>query len=327
MTVTNVNPVGFGPGAPAVASIQSEMEGIECTFQDLNYGATTGVKPRLSHATKWMRLVKNVSGGALTKGTAVRADWAGGDGMKQVLAACAAGEKADGVVDEYLAGTVANNYWFWMTVEGPCKVTTANATAIAAGDYIKTAASGQIVEDFNPSLDFTTFGRMLEATSASATLYRAYVNCRTTWGAGNTVSPIVSQTAATLTLTKLDHDGKIIVLDRAAGITVTLPAATGTGAIYRFFTKTTVTSNNHIIQVADATDTMDGTVWMAQDAADTVVAFEAAAADDTLTMNGSTKGGLIGDRIDLIDIATDVWSVQAWLQGTGTEATPFSAAV
>lgn len=137
---------------------------------------------------------------------------------------------------------------------------------------------------------------------------------------------IVTATAATLTATETTHDGKTVVLNRAAGITVTLPAATGSGTRLRFYNAATVTSNNHIIQVV-GNDVMKGTAWMTQDAADTAVAFETAADSDTITMNGSTKGGLIGDVIELEDVAADTWSVQCFLQGTGTEATPFSAAV
>ena len=137
---------------------------------------------------------------------------------------------------------------------------------------------------------------------------------------------IVAQTAATLTATEALHDDKTVVLDRAAGVTVTLPAATGSGMRLRFVNKTTVTSNNHIIQVV-TDDTMTGFASIAQDAADTVVQFETASDSDTITMNGSTKGGIKGDIIELEDVATDLWSVKCVLSGTGTEATPFSAAV
>lgn len=137
---------------------------------------------------------------------------------------------------------------------------------------------------------------------------------------------IVAQTAATLSLTKAAHDGKTVVLDRAAGVTLTLPAASGSGALFRVVNKTTVTSNNHIIQVV-GDDTMTGFAQIAQDGADTVVMFETAADSDTITMNGSTKGGIKGDVIEVEDVAADLWSVRCFLSGTGTEATPFSAAV
>ena len=138
---------------------------------------------------------------------------------------------------------------------------------------------------------------------------------------------IVEATAATLAATEAAHDGKTIVLNRAAGITVTLPAATGSGTRLRFVNKTAVTSNSHIIQVT-GDDTMAGVAVVASDdASDVVKAFEAGATADTITLNGSTTGGLKGDVIELEDVAADLWSVKAVLAATGAEATPFSAAV
>jgi hypothetical protein len=43
----------------------------------------------------------------------------------------------------------------------------------------------------------------------------------------------------------------------------------------------------------------------------------------TFTLNGGTKGGFIGDRIDLVDAASGTWSAVAFLKQTGTEATPW----
>lgn len=137
----------------------------------------------------------------------------------------------------------------------------------------------------------------------------------------------ITVTAATLTLTKKNHAGATLVANRAAGITFTLPASSGSGMRFRFYTLTTITSNNLIIQVANATDIMSGFALMAQDSADTAVMFESGASDDTITMNGSTKGGIKGDIIEIEDVSSGVWSVRAFLSGTGTEATCFSAAV
>ena len=45
-------------------------------------------------------------------------------------------------------------------------------------------------------------------------------------------------------------------------------------------------------------------------------------------MDGSTKGGIIGDTFKLTDIGADQWLLHAGTtSGTGTVATPFSAAV
>jgi len=138
---------------------------------------------------------------------------------------------------------------------------------------------------------------------------------------------IVDATAATLAVTEATHDGKVITLNRAAGIAVTLPAATGSGAKLHLIVGTTVTSNTSTVKVADATDVMTGTATMAQDAADTAVMFETAATSDTITFDGSTTGGIKGDSVELIDIASNLWWVRVMGSATGTEATPFSATV
>lgn len=122
------------------------------------------------------------------------------------------------------------------------------------------------------------------------------------------------------------HDGQTILLDAAAGLTVTLPAAVGSGKKFKFIVKTTVTSNNDVIQVT-GDDTMTGMILTLQDAADTVVGWETAATSDTITLNGTTTGGIKGDVIELEDVATDLWHVTGMTSATGTEATPFSAAV
>lgn len=140
-------------------------------------------------------------------------------------------------------------------------------------------------------------------------------------------SGVVNATAATLTVTQASHAGQTVTLNRAAGIAVTLPAATGTGAIYRFFVGTTVTSNTTTIKVGTAAETMRGNAVVLQDAGDTLVGFEAGATADTITLDGSTTGGIVGDFIELIDVAANMFYVRCLLSGTGTEATPFSATV
>lgn len=133
----------------------------------------------------------------------------------------------------------------------------------------------------------------------------------------------VDCTAATLTVTQADHANKLIRLNRAAGITVTLHPATGTGAIYRFYVGTTFTGSG-IIQVT-TTDIIQGAVGMTTDAAGVMI--PTAATSDTITMNGSTTGGIVGSYIELQDAALGVWSVRGAIVSTGAEATPFSAAV
>lgn len=138
---------------------------------------------------------------------------------------------------------------------------------------------------------------------------------------------LVSATDATLAVTVAAHDSKIIVLNRAAGVTATLPAATGSGAVFRFSVGTAVTSNSYKVQVADNTDVMSGSLYMTDQAAGTGTEFSTVAASDTVTMNGSTTGGLAGGLVTLVDVATNLYAIQGNLIATGAEATPFSAAV
>lgn len=157
------------------------------------------------------------------------------------------------------------------------------------------------------------------AKKASALQVGAYVG-----------SGAVDETTATLTLTQAAHAGQTVTLSRAAGVTVTLPAATGTGAVYKIAVVTTVTSNADIIQVANATDEFVGIVYQVDaDTGDALVAYPALDADgfDTITMDGSTTGGILGDIYTIIDIAAGKFQLIGHQTGTGTVATPLSAAV
>lgn len=130
-------------------------------------------------------------------------------------------------------------------------------------------------------------------------------------------------TAATLTVDS-SYNGKTILISRAAGTAITLPAATGTQAKYKIQLATTVASNSTTISVADATDIMQGQAVVTSA---TSGAFYTTATSDTITMNGSTQGGLAGSYVELTDVALNLWVVNAVLVGSGTVATPFSAAV
>lgn len=137
----------------------------------------------------------------------------------------------------------------------------------------------------------------------------------------------INVTSATLSLTKEAHSGTVITVNRAAGSTLTLPASAGDGSIFEIFVGTTITSNALIVQVANSSDIMSGVAWQAADGGSTSNAWETGASDDTITMDGSTKGGIKGDRIILKDVSANVWAVSIFGAATGTEASPFSAAV
>ena len=140
-------------------------------------------------------------------------------------------------------------------------------------------------------------------------------------------TPPVSATGATLTCTMDTHAGRTIVISAVAGCAVTLPAATGTGSVYRFIIGATITSNSTTIKVANTTDVMSGRAFVISDGAAAVLGYATGATSDTITLNGTTLGGLIGDHIEIIDAIAGTFAVRVFTAATGTEATPFSATV
>lgn len=139
---------------------------------------------------------------------------------------------------------------------------------------------------------------------------------------------VVDCTASTLALTTALHDGKIVTLNRAAGIALTLPAATGSGSVFKLIVGTTFTGAATVKVVGD--DIMKGQAIFANDSDGSVSAYETAADTDTITMYtaaNNTTGGIAGAVIDLIDIAANTWFVNMISAAGGTEATPFSATV
>ena len=131
-----------------------------------------------------------------------------------------------------------------------------------------------------------------------------------------------------ITLDKEIHGGKTIQLDTLTGTTVTLPAATGSGVRFNFCTSVIATSNSHVVKVGNATDVMSGSLNVVDNADGTVTPFGTVAASDTITLNRTTTGSVkIGELFWLKDVKAGYWSVNGMVIATGSEATPFSAAV
>jgi len=138
---------------------------------------------------------------------------------------------------------------------------------------------------------------------------------------------VVATTATSLSVTAALHAGRTIVVNSAAPIAVTMPAATGTGAKYHFVIGVAATATGHTIKVANATDVMTGHALCVTTTSTNAEGFATSATSDTVTLNGTTLGGVVGDRVELIDIATGIFSVLVVSSPTGTEATPFTATV
>ena len=149
---------------------------------------------------------------------------------------------------------------------------------------------------------------------------------------GSFMRDLVTLTEDT-TITNDEHAGRILLMGEVGGnasATFTLPAATGTGAEFKFIVSV-VNTSNYVIQVT-GDDTIDGSVIVTNDSSAggtaSVISWPTAATSDTITLDGTTTGGTqIGDYVLLTDIATDQYSVSGLLNASGSEATPFSAAV
>ena len=141
--------------------------------------------------------------------------------------------------------------------------------------------------------------------------------------------PAIVRLRATVTLTSAAYANRTLLMDAAgAALTFTLPAAVGTGDVYRFVVSV-VNTSNYVINVT-GDDTIDGNIWTNStgDSPDLGQPWPSAAASDTITLNGTTKGGVsIGDYVELMDIDTDQWIVIGFTTSSSTEATPFSEAV
>jgi hypothetical protein len=141
----------------------------------------------------------------------------------------------------------------------------------------------------------------------------------------NPLNPIAVTASTTLDWTK--HGGVTLVVNKADGFTITLPAASGSGVEFDVLVGTTISSNSGIIAVANATDTMYGVITTATTTTGAGTHEAAGGTDDTITMNGTTTGGIAGSRVKLKDVASGKWLIHGELIGSGTLATPLSAAV
>lgn len=128
----------------------------------------------------------------------------------------------------------------------------------------------------------------------------------------------------TVSLT-VEDSGKTIVFDKADGCDVTLPPAE-VGLKFRFVVNTTVTSNDYSITAGKTTDLFVGALTMVDtDSSDAHTdQVPDVSDDDAISMNGSTKGGLIGSYIEIECIKANRWWVQGVNRYTGNVATPFS---
>ncbi len=143
--------------------------------------------------------------------------------------------------------------------------------------------------------------------------------------------PAIHTFTATDAITVAEHAGRTLLLGEVGGnalVTLTLPDATGSGATYKFVVSVANTSN-YVIKVPDANNTIAGIMLYLDEDGTAVTAFPTVAASDTITLNGGTTGGIVGDYLEIVDIATDKYHVRGVMRvaAGANPATPFSATV
>ena len=140
----------------------------------------------------------------------------------------------------------------------------------------------------------------------------------------------VSITTATRTLLA-SESGTLFRFNRAAGIVVTLPAATtaNIGLKYSFLIETLPTGV-HAINTASTSDLYlghlvihDSTDPTASADVETLMAVADGTDDDSIDLGQVEQGWLVGGRIELEYIAANRIFVNGTLAGEGTLATPF----
>ena len=148
----------------------------------------------------------------------------------------------------------------------------------------------------------------------------------------------ISLTADT-TLTVATHAGRILLCNDADGkftlpsINVNSNGATAgdtdfnnlnnIGASFHFYVETAATDMDI---KTDGTDKFKGAIMIGVDDG-SKKAFVPAATNDVITMNGSTKGGIVGSVVSFTAIDTATYMVHnSLLIGSGTIVTPFADA-
>lgn len=161
-------------------------------------------------------------------------------------------------------------------------------------------------------------------TSTEMALLTGLLATATEINRNNKASTRLVASGANLTVTQALHDGKTINL--AAAAAVVLPVMSGSGSRYRFVCPQDSTA----VTITATAAHLFGGVTVGTDsafAAGTLftVGFAANGAGSTIiTFDGSTRGGKKGDWVEIEDVATSVGIVRGMLNGSGTEATPFS---
>jgi hypothetical protein len=146
------------------------------------------------------------------------------------------------------------------------------------------------------------------------------------FGLGAPNNALVIGTTGTTQLRLDQLSNRPVVLNVAAGCTISFPRTTGSGVIF-YVVVLKVSTVGYILQTDPTTDAFFGSLSInLTGSTSTPFASGSVAANcNVITLNGTTTGGAqIGDTLQFIDVAVGTWAVSGDIIGTGTVATPFS---
>jgi hypothetical protein len=130
-------------------------------------------------------------------------------------------------------------------------------------------------------------------------------------------------TAATYQITRRDH-GKTLMLNRAAGMTLTLPPDTVfVGFTVKMVVRDTFTGTWEVTGAADG-DLFFGGIFVTSVAAKTDRFGPNGSSNDTLKANSDAKGRLSGGWVEFTLMGANEWLVNGVLAAGSTPATPFA---
>jgi len=196
---------------------------------------------------------------------------------------------------------------------------------IGALKRLDTLMAGQDIDsvDINGgAIDGATIGAASPAAGTFTTL-----TSTTTAGVANRVPVALT---ATIALTAALNANRPNIVTGTATAAYTLPEATGTGNEYPIYIGQVNTNGLTFVTPDLVNSLMYGKANMLDVDSTAATAFFTVTAGDTntVTFDGTTKGGQIGDTVIFTDLATDVFAVhvESRVPAGSNVASPFSAA-
>lgn len=169
------------------------------------------------------------------------------------------------------------------------------------------------------------FGATNQGGSTHTTFFRGGLNLGGNLAVSGTITGARSTTilgsSGNTTVTAANSSATYL-FDTAAGITYTLPAPV-VGLSYTFVVTTSVTSSNHKVITSAGTVLLQGVITSATTAA-SVFESVIGSSNISVTMNGTTTGGLVGTQLEFKCLSATLWQVYGTNFTSGTTATPFA---